>query len=106
MIVLKFNKKVLIFCGILSKSENLTLIEKALKVFINFLFVFGNVYCCGVSSAMYIYHNPDNISGVVNAVIFFFCGVSMFGSYLGFISNETNIKILHRKLQNLVNDGK
>lgn len=106
MKVLEYNNIFLRFCGILSKDENPKPIEKAWKYFINLIGVIGHLYCCVYAGAMYIYHNLNNFSGVVNAVMFVFGGLCMFGSYLGFISNESKIRILQHKLQTLVNDGK
>lgn len=105
MEVLKVNKMLLRFCGILWEDEGPKPFEKALKLFVNFLFSFGYLYCLVFSSAMYMYHNQNDVSGAMNALILFFGGLSMFGSYFGFVVNEYSIKSLHYELQNLVNGG-
>lgn len=106
MKVLENNKYLLRICGIICKDERPKPTEKALKFFINFLFVVGNVYCVGFYNGTYIYHNLNNVTVAINASIPFFAVISMVGAYLGFMANESKIKFLHTELQSLVNDGK
>lgn len=108
MKVLAFNNIFLRLCGIFCNDNDKVprLIDKAISFSIRFLLVFGNLYCLGFSSATYLYHNRDDISNASMGLLLFFGGLSMFGSYAGFISNESNTKTLNRELQSLVNSGK
>lgn len=106
MKVLVWNTFHLRCCGIWCIDENPKPIEKALKFFINFVFVFGNLLGMVFPYTMYIYRNPNNISGVVNALALGLGSLSILGSYLGFIANESTMKLLHRELQSVVNGGK
>lgn len=106
MIVLKFNEKYLMTFGVLSKDDNPNIVGKVLKIFINFAMIFGNLYSLSISSAMYVYHNPNDVSGNVNAFITSFAGISGMGAYIGYCWNEKNIKILHQHLKTIVEKGK
>lgn len=105
MKVLKLNKMFLKFCGISPSDEKQKPTEKALKVFTNYLLIFNSL-SCGFFCAAYIYYHSNDISGVANALILLSGCMSVFGSYLGFLKNEPNMKLLHWELQSLVDSGK
>lgn len=106
MKVLKLNQFFLESSGILSYDESPTPIQKTLKLFINCIVVFGLLYCFVLCSTIYIYRNPNDVWGAAVGLVLIFGGLSMLGSYAGFISNESDIKIVYRELQNIVNNGK
>lgn len=106
MKVLELNTFYMRICGIQCNEGRLRPMEKALKIFTNFLFMFGHLCCLAFCGSMYIYRNSHDVLGAANASILCFAGLSMFGSYLGFLVNEATINNLHHELQTIVNDGK
>lgn len=105
MKVLKINKTFLEFCGISTTNERPKPIENALKALKQWLLTVGHINL-GYFAAKYIHNNASDISGVSVALIMLAGSISVFGSYLGFINNEPNLKLLHYELQNLVDSGK
>lgn len=104
MEVLRFNRKYFKILGLLWSAKNDGTIYRILKICVHAVYIF--TYVTGpMSNVLYIYHHP-NLLNAVSA--FFLTGAtcSGFGSYLGFILNEQNIKKLVRDLQDLVDNGK
>lgn len=109
MKVLKGNIKYLILGGVLSKagseSEDATA-YKILRFCAYFTINFGCIFSLSICSLIFVYQNQDSLSGILNAFICLFAGLSMFGANIGFISNKNNIKYVHEELQSIVDKGK
>lgn len=104
MKILEVNKKYLMLCWILTKDK--TVKVKLLKLFINFLFVVGNLCVLGASNAVYIYRHPHDIPGAVKGTVMISGGITAVVSYIGFIRNEQRIWELYRELQSTIDNGK
>lgn len=76
------------------------------KFFIKLIIVTSLLYSLVIASAMYIYKNPKNFSGIMRAFPNVCVGLSIFGAYMGFMLNEESIKILIDELQSIVDNGK
>lgn len=107
MRILEVNKQYLELVGILTKNgERRKTIDKILKYLINFILVIGTLFSLSVCSAAYIYQNPTDLSGVINAFLNFFAGLSTFGAYMGFVVNEKMINLFYYELHDIVENGK
>lgn len=107
MKVLEVNKRYLILYGVLSKDEeNIKAIDQIRKFLTNFLLVAGSFFSLSICSATYIYHNSGDLSGVTNALLNLFTGLSACGAYTGLIFNERNINIFYHELHEIVNSEK
>lgn len=104
MDVMEHNRRQLIVVNLLSIDENDGRIKKLLKYL--GLFIVSSIlfYSGQVSSFMFVFHNPKDVSGISNSLITNAGGLSAYGSYLGFMANMHNIKQLHRELQKIVNN--
>lgn len=105
MEVLELNKKQLIVVNLLSPDDNDGKIKKYLKNFGIFSFTCLLFYSGQISSAVYIYNNMGNLSGVTNSLISNTGALAAYGAYLGFIANTRNRKKLQQELQTIVDQG-
>lgn len=104
MKVLKYSAISLTFLGICSHRLNENTNE-FLTTFNGYFFLVGFIGpLCGCSVA-YIYENFSDLTTVTNALIVLSAGIASAGSYASIGLNMKTVKLLHNKLQKIVDDG-
>lgn len=104
MKVLGTNKRYLKIAALLPSGEIPKFTDKLWKFCTKFVIII--LHCTGMMANMFfIYHNPNNIDGAVNAFTNTFAGLSSLGSYFGFMLNEKNISCLNEELSNIIDTG-
>lgn len=105
--VLKLNKIHLEFFGVLLiDDQKPKFVNKILKFFINLTFLTFEFCGLGLTSALYIYHNSNNVAGIVDALIPACACLTTLGCYSGLIINAPSIKVLNDELQKIIDSGK
>lgn len=105
MKVLKYSEIYLTFLGICSNRLNENTNE-FLKTFNSYFFLVGFIGPLYGCSAAYIYENFSDLTTVTNALIVLSAGVASVGSFVSVGLNMKNVKLLHNKLQKIVDDSK
>lgn len=105
--VLKYSGKLLKFIGIQSHRpiHSSTSRIEFLKSFKTFVTLSGVLYSLSWTALVYVYQNPSDIAGSINAFIQTTGGWAMGFSFISAAFNSIQINQLQSELQALVDDG-